>query len=117
ERGARLVKKCRTAQDYRLYALSTSPTKPGLMRAPGFRGGGIEVELWGMPIREFGSLVAGIPAPLGIGTVDLEDGSSGKGFICESGALVGAKEITAFGSWRNYLALAGLGRVRNIHNG
>ena len=34
--------------------------------------------------REFGSFVAGIPAPLGIGTVELADGSQVQGFVCEA---------------------------------
>ena len=103
-RGARLVTTCRTTQNYRLYALNnTTPAKPGLLRSPGFIGSGIEVEVWTMPVHRFGEFVAGVPAPLGIGTINLEDGSSVKGFICESAALPGAEEITRFGGWRNYL--------------
>jgi allophanate hydrolase len=103
ERGARLVKTCRTAGEYRLYALDTIPPKPGLVRDPEFEGWGVEVEVWAMPSHEFGRFVAGIPAPLGIGTTHLENGSSVKGFICEPAALAAAKEITRFGGWRNYL--------------
>ena len=51
----------------------------------------------------FGSFVAAIPAPLGIGTVTLEDGSAAKGFVCEGHALAGAEDITALGGWRAYL--------------
>jgi allophanate hydrolase len=103
-RGARLVKACRTAEDYRLYALQTEPAKPGLVRDPNFKGTGIEVEVWLMPQTEFGSFVLEIPAPLGIGTVHLEDGSAVKGFICESAGLADAEEITRFGGWRNFCA-------------
>ncbi len=114
-RGARLVKTCRTAQDYRLYALNnTMPAKPGLLREPGFNGWGIEVEVWAMPVHEFGSFVAGVPAPLGIGTIDLEHGSSVKGFICEPAGLAGSDEITRFGGWRNYLHLPS--RPQSGHN-
>jgi allophanate hydrolase len=102
-RGARLVKTCRTAADYRLYSLPTKPAKPGLVRDPEFKGAGIEIEVWVMSQTEFGRFVAGIPAPLGIGTVQLEDGSTVKGFICEPAALTGAEEITRFGGWRQYL--------------
>ena len=39
--GGRLVKTCRTAGDYRLFALpNTTPPKPGLMREPGYTGPG-----------------------------------------------------------------------------
>jgi allophanate hydrolase len=113
-RGARLVKTCRTAGDYRLYALSnTKPPKPGLVREPKFNGWGIEVEVWAIPETTFGAFVAGIPAPLGIGTIQLEDGSSVKGFICEPAAMAGAEEITRFGGWRSYVASNSLpsGRV------
>jgi allophanate hydrolase len=44
-----------------------------------------------------------IPAPLGIGTLALDDGSSVQGFVCEAHAIAGAKDITAQGGWRVYL--------------
>ena len=50
-----------------------------------------------------GTHMAGIPAPLGIGMVKLEDGSSVQGFTCESTAAKGAEDITQLGSWRRYL--------------
>ena len=56
-----------------------------------------------MPVEHFGSFVDGIPAPLGIGTVQLEDGDSLRGFLCESYAVAGAQEITQLGSWRRYV--------------
>jgi len=103
ERGAQLVRACRTASAYRLYALAnTQPAKPGLVRDAS--GGAIEVEVWAMPTERFGSFVAGIPAPLGIGTLELEDGSFVKGFICEAHAIAGARDISEFGGWRAYLA-------------
>ena len=52
----------------------------------------------------FGSFVASIPAPLGIGSIALEDGTLVKGFICEQYALEQAPDITHFGGWRNFLA-------------
>jgi allophanate hydrolase len=105
ERGARLLKTCRTANDYRLYALAgTIPAKPGLVRDPKFRGPGIEVEVWAMPEDRFGDFVAGIPAPLGIGTVTLDDGDDVKCFLCEPYALADGTEITHLGGWRAYRA-------------
>jgi len=105
ERGARLLKTCRTATDYRLYALAGSiPPKPGLIRDRCYRGPGIEVEVWAMPEDRFGGFVAAIPPPLGIGTVTLDNGDVVKCFLCEPDALPGAKEITHFGGWRAYLA-------------
>jgi allophanate hydrolase len=105
ERGARLLKTCRTATDYRLYALAGSvPPKPGLIRDRNFRGPGIEVEVWAMPEDRFGGFVAAIPPPLGIGTVTLDNGDAVKCFLCEPDVLSGAKEITHFGGWRAYMA-------------
>ena len=50
-----------------------------------------------------GHLLAGIPPPLAIGTVELADGSAVKGFLCEGHALAGARDITGFGGWRAFL--------------
>ncbi len=103
-RGARLTAATRTAPGYRLYALpGTTPPKPGLVRDPDVEAS-IEVEVWAVPTIGFGSFVAAIPAPLGIGSVALADGSSVSGFICEPFAVAGAREITRFGGWRAYLA-------------
>ena len=102
-RGAVFVEQTRTAGDYRLYALAnTSPPKPGLVKSAS--GAPIEVELWDVPLTAFGAFVAEIPAPLGIGTLTLEDGREVKGFICEPRGLEGARDITGFGGWRAYLA-------------
>jgi allophanate hydrolase len=105
DRQAVLVERATTSAAYRLYALAgTVPPKPGLARAEA--GAPIEVELWDMPTAAFGSFVAGIPAPLGIGTLELADGRAVKGFICEPWALAHAVDITRFGGWRAYLEAA-----------
>jgi allophanate hydrolase len=102
ERGARLAQKCRTAPEYRLYALTDfAPSRPGMVRADA--GGAIEVEVWELPAPAFGSFVAAIPAPLGIGTVTLEDGEQVKGFLCEARATQGARDITGLGGWRQFI--------------
>jgi len=100
ERGARLVRAARTAPAYRLYALDR--LRPGLVREAG--GASVEVEVWEMPRAAFGSFVAEIPPPLGIGTLELEDGERVKGFLCEAYAVREAKDITSFGGWRAYAA-------------
>jgi allophanate hydrolase len=82
ERGARFVREARTSPRYRFFALEGfSPPRPGLVRSE--PGHAIPVEVWEVPAAEFGSFVDGIPAPLGIGTVELEDGESVRGFVCE----------------------------------
>ena len=102
-RQGRLVKTCRTTADYRLFALAnTTPPKPGLVRTPGFAGPGIETEVWRLDPRAFGEFVTEVPAPMGIGTVTLDDGTEVKGFLCEAAALNGAKDITEFAGWRAF---------------
>ncbi len=102
-RGARLVGRTRTAPGYRLYALAGfDPPRPGLVRDP--TGGAIEVEVWRLPLIEVGAFLAGVPAPLAIGTLELADGRAVKGFLCEAAALAGATDITAHGGWRAWLA-------------
>jgi allophanate hydrolase len=104
-RDAVLVEETTTAADYRLYALpGTVPPKPGLTRAA--EGAPIVVELWDIPLARFGEFVAEVPPPLGIGNLQLADGRWVKGFICEPWALRDARDITAFGGWRAFVASA-----------
>ena len=102
-RDAVRVEETTTAACYRLYALAnTTPPKPGLARDSA--GSAIIVELWDIPLARFGEFVAEIPAPLGIGTLELADGRTVKGFICEPAALTQATDITEFGGWRRWLS-------------
>jgi allophanate hydrolase len=106
-RNATLVKATHTAPIYKLFALAgTVPPKPGLVRVdPNLeQGTNIEVEVWAMSEAAFGSFVAEIPSPLGIGTLILEDNETVKGFICEPYGLSNAIDISSYGGWRAYLA-------------
>lgn len=104
ERSAKLIRTARTAAGYSFYALAdTTPRKPGLVY-DGKGAGKIEVEVWELSEAAFGSFVALIPAPLGIGTVQLDDGTAVKGFLCEAHAATGAEDITVHGGWRAWLA-------------
>jgi allophanate hydrolase len=67
-------------------------------------GAALPVEVWDVPSAAFGSFVEGVPGPLAIGTVALEDGSDVTGFVCEGYAVEGARDITDLDGWRNYLA-------------
>jgi allophanate hydrolase len=67
-------------------------------------GAAIEIEIWRMPEEHFGSFMRGIPAPLGIGRVHLQDGSQVCGFLCEGLATEGARDISGFGGWRGWIA-------------
>jgi allophanate hydrolase len=106
ERGATLHQTTHTAPAYRLFALpNTTPPKPGLQRVAN-GGAPIAVEVWDMPVSQVGSFLALIPAPLGLGSLELADGRQVHGFLCESHALAGARDITALGGWRAFVASA-----------
>jgi len=106
-RGARLVRRCKTAPVYRLYAIKgASPAKPALAHV-GAGGAAIEVEVYALGVEAFGSFVAEVPAPLAIGTLTLEGGGEVKGFVVEPRALEGAEDITRYGGWRAFVAERG----------
>jgi allophanate hydrolase len=107
--GGRLLEPARTAPDYRLYALDTTPPKPGMLRVQAGTGVGIELEIWALPAAAFGQFVAAIPPPLSIGTIRLADGRGVKGFVVEPAGLDGARDISAFHGWRAFMAEAAVG--------
>ncbi|ODU05093.1 MAG: allophanate hydrolase, partial [Thiobacillus sp. SCN 63-1177] len=101
-RNARLVITTQTAAKYRFYALPDGK-RPGLVQVQE-GGAAIACEVWEMPASQFGSFVDGIPAPLGIGKLELADGSVVNGFICEGIGMTDARDITEYGGWRAWLA-------------
>lgn len=104
ELGATLREATHTAPHYRLYALpGTTPPKPGLQRVRS-DGTAIALEVWDVPMHQVGRFLAGIPAPLGLGNVELADGRVVHGFLCEGHALLGAVDISHHGGWRAYLS-------------
>jgi allophanate hydrolase len=103
QRGGRLLESTLSSPDYQLYALAGGPPlRPGMVRV---KDGGvaIAVEVWELPSSELGSFLTGIPAPLGLGKVELADGRWESGFICEPYGLEGARDISDLGGWRAYL--------------
>lgn len=101
--GGELLACTRTAPTYRLYKLAGfEPPRPGMVRVEQ-QGAVIDVEVWRLPLEQFGRIVMKVPAPLCIGTVVLEDGSCAQGFLCETYATKDALDITEFGGWRGYL--------------
>ncbi|QTN23101.1 allophanate hydrolase [Rhizobacter sp. AJA081-3] len=104
ERGATLIEATTTAPRYRLHALpGTVPPKPGLVRDEA-AGHAIALEVWAMPQSAVGSFLALIPAPLGLGSIELADGRRVHGFLCEAHAVAAAPDVSGFGGWRAYLA-------------
>jgi allophanate hydrolase len=106
-RGGRFLRAAATAPAYRLHALAGGPPKrPGLVRVE-TGGASIALEIWALPDEAVGAFLAGVPAPLAIGTVHLADGGAVKGFLCEAAGLAGAEDVTGHGGWRAYLAAGG----------
>lgn len=103
-RGATFLRAANSAADYKFYALAGGPpSRPGMVKCAQGAGGEIELEIWSMPIEQFGSFMTTIPAPLAIGSVSLNDGSQVNGFICEAAGAEGGDDITHLGSWRQFL--------------
>jgi allophanate hydrolase len=99
--GARLVQSTRTAPHYKLFALETTPPKPGLLRVAS-GGAAIELEVWELDDAALGTFLRGVRDPLCIGTVELDGGAKVLGFLCESAATEGQRDITSFGGWRAF---------------
>ncbi|MEW5696972.1 MULTISPECIES: allophanate hydrolase [Pseudomonas] len=103
QRGGRLVEATVSSPDYQLYALAGGPPfRPGMVRVAA-GGIAIPVEIWELPSSELGSFLTGIPAPLGLGKVQVASGAWESGFICEAYGLEGAVNISAIGGWRAYM--------------
>mgnify|MGYP005848575723 CR=1 FL=1 len=102
--NARFLNATQTAPCYTFHALAGGPPeRPGLVRAES-GGASIAPELWSLPKAALGELIYQIPAPLGLGNIELEDGSRSVGFLCEAAGTRGARDITAAGGWRRYLS-------------
>ncbi len=99
--GALVQMRFRRRRHNRIRSPSLQPDRRIEHEAAPRRGGWLK---WEIPLGHYGSFVALIPSPLGIGTLRLTDGSSVQGFVCESQALQGATNISSFGGWRAYIA-------------
>ena len=92
-----------TSADYKLFSLAGfNPPRPGLVRVNS-GGSQIALEIWQLPLENYGKLVASVPAPLGFGTLTLQDGQQVAGFLCEAYISETATDISSFGGWRAYL--------------
>ena len=100
EYEAHFICEALTAPKYQLFRLQTTPAKPGLLKSNTGKAS-IQLEIWEMPLTRFGDFVSTIPSPLGIGKIELLDGSEISGFVCEAYACESAENITFAGSWRN----------------
>lgn len=103
ELDAEFIKETSTAKGYRLYEVPEKiPPRPGMIRDMSCDIS-LELEVWRMPLENFGAFMIQIASPLCIGSVILEDESVVYGFLCESEYIKEATEISSFGGWRAYL--------------
>ncbi|WP_285102091.1 allophanate hydrolase [Promicromonospora sp. MEB111] len=104
-RGARLRGAISTAPEYRLFALETTPPKPGLLHVGEVPGAtSVTGEEWLIPPGRLAEFLSDLVAPMTIGRVTLADGRRILGFLCEPAALDDATDITVHGDWRRFLA-------------
>ncbi|MFE0748780.1 allophanate hydrolase [Gordonia sp. NPDC058843] len=101
-RGARYLGGASTSPAYRLYALDTTPPKPGLVHT---NTGGVEIDggIWRVPAAAFASFVQALPSPMAVGPVQLSDGRTTTGFGCAASSVDSAVDITEYGGWLRYL--------------
>jgi Asp-tRNA(Asn)/Glu-tRNA(Gln) amidotransferase A subunit family amidase len=77
-----VVPPCRSIDAVSVFALTAEDAQRVIAAAAGFGADDPFLRAAEPYGSDFGSLVAGIPAPLGIGTIELVDGSSVMGFVC-----------------------------------
>ncbi|WP_419767485.1 allophanate hydrolase [Arcobacter sp.] len=100
--NARFLYEAKTTPNYKLFKLQDEEIlKPGLIQDE--NGVSIELEVWAIPIENLGEFERTIPKPLCIGSIELENKKTVKGFLCEASALIGAKDISSFGGWKAFL--------------
>ncbi len=97
-RGARWAGPLTTSANYALTELDTTPPKPGLLRT-GAGGVAIAGERWVLSVQALGEFLAELPAPMMLGSVELDDGSWTIGFGCDHVSGTTARDISHFGGW------------------
>jgi allophanate hydrolase len=103
--GATFHAASQTTADYRLFALERlTPPRPGLVRVGPQVGAAIDIEVWMLPTDRVGRFLQFVLPPLCIGHVALAEGGTVHGFLCEAHAVGDARDITAYGGWRQFLA-------------
>ncbi|KAK9796297.1 hypothetical protein WJX73_007873 [Symbiochloris irregularis] len=107
--GSTFAQACKTAPVYKMYALASpegKPSKPGLVRVTDGGGSAFDLEVWNVPLGGVGQFLQYVPAPLAIGQVELETGTSVHGFLCEgyvANKKEGVQDISHMSGWIEYL--------------
>ena len=104
--GAEFIGAARTAPRYRLF--SVRGIHPAMLAAPEGNGVAVTGEVYDINLGHLRRVLEGEPAGLGLGVVDLEDGSACLGILwVSSRPPARAIDISAFGGWREYQAAGG----------
>ena len=102
--GARFLGATQTAPLYRMHALPGTPERPALVRLKeGETGTAFACEVWAFPADRLGAFLNGLPSPLCLGKVRLEDGQDYTGFLAEAALASDAPDISEYGGWRKYM--------------
>jgi allophanate hydrolase len=101
--GARYAGVVRTAPEYRMVALPTTPAKPGIVR-DATAGASLAGERWTLSPAALGTFLAGLPAPMALGPITVDGGEQVLGFHCDPDSARSGADITRYGSWTAYLA-------------
>jgi hypothetical protein len=106
--GGVFLRETATAPEYRLWSIDDR--HPAMLRVAS-GGAAIALEVWQLPAVGLAEVLLGEPPGLSIGKVALADGENVLGVLGEPWLCEHAREITAFGGWRAYMA-AVTGRER-----
>ncbi len=97
--GATFVREAVTKPTYRLWSIGDR--HPAMIRVRS-GGVGVAVEVWSVPPAGLASILCKEPPGLSIGKITLADGSEVLGVLGEPILCEGEKEISHYGSWRDY---------------
>ncbi|WP_156761015.1 allophanate hydrolase [Microbacterium karelineae] len=101
ELGGRFIRDIATSDGHRMLLVPGIVDRPAIVRADD--GECVPGELWRLSPAALGTFLAGIAAPLGLGEIELDDGTTAIGFIA-SVSDRSLRDITSTGGWRAYRA-------------
>lgn len=100
---ARFAGEVRTAPEYRMVLVRGGADRPGIVHT----GAGVSLpgERWVLSPAALGQFLAALPAPMALGRIVLDDGTTAVGFHCDHVTAETSSDITSHGGWRNYLTV------------
>jgi len=100
--GARFAGEVRTAPEYRMVLVPGVTDRPGIVHIG--TGAALPGERWVLSPAALGQFLAALPAPMTLGQILLDDGTTAVGFHCDHVTGQTSSDITEHGGWRDYLA-------------